>query len=153
MKYRQRGYKESETETRERHHQPRYDNLTKEQKYQRRSLRHATNREANEVIRCPTCGTGIAGLGAVTPDVLCPRCNSPIHCCRACRHFDSATRWQCRAEIQERIDDKNRANQCSSYQPRLVLDSTGRRTVVAPVNGTGMASNDPKSQFENLFKR
>ncbi len=154
MKYRQRGYKESERETQERSpRQPRYDTLTKEQKYQRRSLRHATNREANEVVRCPTCGTGISGMGGVTSDTICPRCSASIHCCRACRHFDSGTRWQCRAEIDKRIDDKIGANSCSHYRARLVLDSTGRRTTVSPVTGPRVNSNDPKSQFENLFKR
>jgi hypothetical protein len=46
------------------------------------------------------------------------------------------------------VTDKSKANTCPSYAARLVLDATGRRT-----GPTGGASNDPKSQFENLFKR
>lgn len=154
MKYRQHGYKDSEHEDdRDKPRQPRRDNLTQEEKYQRRSLRHATNREANEVVRCPTCGRGIDGSGAIMSDTTCPHCQAAIHCCRACRHFDSGTRFQCRAEITERVDDKNRANQCSHYEPRLVLDSTGRRAVTPTAGGSRPSSNDPKSQFENLFKR
>ena len=154
MKYRQHGYKDSEQDDqRDRPHQPRRDNLTKEENYQRRSLRHATNREANEVVRCPTCGRGIAAMAAITPDTTCPHCASAIHCCRACRHFDSGSRWQCRTEITERIDDKNKPNRCSLYAPRLVLDSTGRRAAPAVTGESRPSSDDPKSQFENLFKR
>ena len=45
--------------------------------------------------------------------------------------------------------DKGKANQCRQFQPRLVLDVTGRRS--APKSGG--KSNDPRAQFESLFKR
>jgi hypothetical protein len=145
-KYLQRGYQDSDSESRERQKPPPRKDLTAEERIQKRSLRHAIDREAKEVVRCHNCGRSVESFGAITTETECPHCRAPLHCCRTCTHFDSATRWQCRAEITEPVGDKNKSNQCSEYHSRLVLDVTGRRS------GTPK-SNDPKSQFDNLFKR
>ena len=145
-KYRQRGYMDSDSESRDRPKPQLRNSLTTEERIQKRSLRHAIDREAREVLRCHNCGRAVEAVETIAAETQCPHCRAPLHCCRTCTHFDSAARWQCRAEIAEPVGDKNKANQCAEYQPRLVLDVTGRRT------GTPK-SNDPKSQFENLFKR
>lgn len=147
-KYRHQGYQDSDHD--DRRSQPKLpasENLTPEERIQRRSLRRATTREANEVVRCHNCGTNVQGFGSITHDSRCPGCNVPLHCCRACVHFDTAARWQCRAEISAAVPAKNEANLCPQYQPRLVLDATGRRS------STPQSSQDPKAQFESLFKR
>jgi len=147
-KYRHQGYRDSEREERSRDKPPPRKELTKEERIQRRSMRHAIDREANEVVRCPNCGRNAQSLGAITPQTACPHCNAPMHCCRTCRQFDSAARWQCRAEIVAPVGDKTKANDCAEYSPRLVLDVTGRRTGSGPGS-----SGDARSQFESLFKR
>jgi hypothetical protein len=148
MKYRQRGYRDSEHQERTRQKPPPSKPLTPEEKAQQRALKHAVAREANEVVRCPNCGRNAQAFGAITSDTVCPYCAAALHCCRACRHFDTSARWECRQpEIPERVADKGKANSCAFFEARLVLDATGKRT------GSGPASNDPKSQFENLFKR
>lgn len=150
MKYRQRGYRESEREDRDRDRPPkekRQGPRTPEDRAQARGVRHAVARESAEVVRCPDCGRNIQALGAIGPDTSCPHCNAALHSCRACRHFDSSARWECRAPIQERVTEKGKANRCPSYEARLVLDATGKRS------GTRSGGSDPKSQFENLFKR
>ena len=145
-KYRHRGYKDSEHENeRRRDKAPPRQSLTKEERIQKRSLRHAIDRDANAVVRCPKCGLNVQDLGIVQPDTLCPHCSAPMHCCRTCLHFDSSARWQCRAEIQEPVSEKTKANECTSYEPRLVLDVTGRRS-----NRGGPDS--PRAAFDNLFK-
>lgn len=144
MKYRQRGYRDADR-SQERRPEP-VPQLTPEERFQQRSLRHAVSREANEVVRCHNCGRNVQASGAISAQTECPSCAAPLHCCRACRHFDTASRWECRAEISERMPDKGKANDCPSFEARLVLDATGKRTVI-------QASNDPKSAFENLFKR
>lgn len=146
-KYRQRGYQESDRDDRDRRPKPttRKKPLTPEEKAQRRGLRHATTREANEVVRCPDCGTNVQALGTITTDTTCPKCNTNLHCCRACRQFDSGAKWECRAEISERVADKLKANTCVLYEPRLVLDATGKRA-------DARSANDPKSRFDSLFK-
>ena len=148
-KYRQAGYQDSDRDERrgdDRRPAPKRE-LTREEKIQRRSLRHATAREANEVIRCHVCGRSVENFGTIAHDTGCPHCNAPLHCCRICRSFDSSARWQCRAPIEQAVGDKNKANDCSHYSPRTVLDATGKRSEP----GT-RSSNDPKDQFDNLFK-
>lgn len=147
-KYRQQGYQDSaRSDERSRDRPPPSSDLSTEERIQRKSLRHAIDREANEVIRCQACGRGASGLETIHTDTNCPFCNSPLHCCRSCRNIDSGARWQCRAEITVAVSDKSKANDCARYAPRLVLDSTGRR------NNTSRGAGGPREQFENLFKR
>ena len=151
-KYRHQGYQDSDRndrrESRSRRPSPNgHSTLTKEELIHKRSLRHAIAREANEVIRCHNCGRNVATLDAISPAKTCPYCNVSLHCCRACLHFDSAARWQCRAEISRPVGDKSSGNDCTFYAPRLVLDTTGRRSD-SPRTGGG-----PKEDFDNLFKR
>ena len=108
--------------------------------------RHAIDREANEVVRCPNCGR--SGDSVIATDTRCTHCAAPLHCCRTCKHFDSGARYQCRAPIETAVGDKTKANTCGKHAPRLVLDVTGRRSA-----GRSGGGNDPRSQFENLFKR
>ena len=154
-KYRQRGYMDDDRpEERSRPKSPPTQQLTPEERIQRKSLRHAIDREAREVLRCQVCGKGISDFGTISESSACPHCGAALHCCRTCTSFDSAARWQCRAEIPEPIPDKNKANGCEHYAPRLVLDSTGRRSAGGSDGGGGRpSSSDPRSQFENLFKR
>jgi len=100
------------------------------------------------VLRCHNCGRGVFDFGAITESSDCPHCASALHCCRNCLQFDSAARWQCRAEISEAVADKTKANRCELFEARLVLDSTGRRS-----GSAGSKSGDPRSQFESLFRR
>ena len=148
MKYRHQGYGDSSKRDEREYRRPPRENLTTEEKIQRRSLRHAIDRDAREIVRCHACGHSYQEIGAIGFDTNCPKCAAPLHCCRICSHFDTSVRRQCRAEITEAIADKNKANNCTLYVPRLVLDVTGRRTKASSAGGT-----DPKSQFDNLFKR
>jgi hypothetical protein len=148
MKYGHSGYRDSDREDREKQRKaPARDRLTTEERIQQRSLRKATNREANEVVRCGTCGRNVDDAGTIVPTSACPHCRAALHCCRACNHFDSSARWQCRGPITQAVMDKGKGNQCRVYQPRTVLDVTGRRS---PAKSK---SNDPRAQFEDLFKR
>jgi hypothetical protein len=147
-KYGHKGYQDSSRDDRDRDRKRApVTPLTPEERAQQRALRHAVQREANEVLRCPNCGKNVAASGAVSTETRCPHCAAPLHACRACLHFDSSARWECRAPITAPVADKSKANTCASFAARLVLDATGKRT------GTSGTSNDPKSQFANLFKR
>ena len=146
-KYRHNGYQDSDRDDdRRRGKAPPRQSLTEEERIQRRSMRHAIDREAKEVVRCHNCGRNVQNLGSITKTTACPHCRALLHCCRTCVHFDSAARWQCKVDIPAAIGDKNEANECGKYEARLVLDVTGRRT-------TGPGSGDPRSQFDSLFKR
>jgi hypothetical protein len=146
-KYRHQGYMDAERKDRDAGtKQPPNRSLTSEERIQRRSLRHAIDREAKEVIRCHVCGRGTQNFDVIAFDTHCPSCRAPLHCCRTCSHFDSAARRQCRAEITAAVGDKSKANECVLYSPLLVLDSTGKR------DNTSHGSGGPREQFENLFK-
>lgn len=156
QKYRHRGYRDSEREDRADSRPPVRRTLTTEERLHRKGLRHALDREANLVVRCHQCGTGTQNYGTIGFDTTCTRCQSPLHSCRTCKHFDVSARWQCRASIEKAIGDKISANRCSEYAPRLVLDATGRRTQPGPgpANGTPKrGGGGAREAFENLFKR
>jgi len=147
-KYGHKGYQDSSRDDRDRDRARKpVTPLTPEERAQQRSLRHAVQREANEVLRCPNCGKNVPASGAVSYETRCPHCGSSLHACRACQHFDSSARWECRAEIAAPVTDKSKANSCPSFAARLVLDASGKRT------GPSGAGSDPKSQFDSLFKR
>jgi predicted RNA-binding Zn-ribbon protein involved in translation (DUF1610 family) len=109
-------------------------------------------RDAREVIRCPSCGRNVPTL-AMGSEMRCNACGASLRACRTCRHFDTGARWECRINdrVPARIADKAAENQCPAFTAQLILDATGKRT--APSGGQGPQSNDPKSLFENLFKR
>jgi hypothetical protein len=150
QKYRQQGYQDSDWDDDrrpERKKPPqRTGPVTPEDRARRRGVRHAMDRDARAVLRCPTCGRSVEDPGTITPTTACPHCNTALRTCRACQHFDSGARWQCRADITEAVSDKGKVNSCTKYEPRLVLDATGKRSAKP-------SFSDPKSAFENLFKR
>ena len=157
-KYRHSGYQDS-GDDRERDHErrpaQRRQDLSFEEKIQRKSMRHAIDRSTREVMRCHSCGYVVEDHGAVGFTSTCAKCSTPLHCCRNCTHFASDARWQCKAEIEEAVGDKLKNNDCRQFSARLVLDHTGRRSAQAPGGGGGgrASSNDPKQAFHNLFKR
>jgi len=144
-KYSQRGYMESDREDRDDRKPRPQNNLSPEERLHRKGLRHALDRDANEVVRCHNCGRNADLAGPIAFDTRCTHCSAPLRSCRTCKSFDTAARWQCRAPIEKPVGDKNQPNRCTHYRARLVLDVTGRRT--------GKSNpNDPRSQFDNLFK-
>ncbi len=149
-KYRHQGYQDSGSgrdDERRRSGPPPKSQLSTEERLHRRGLRHAMDRDANAVIRCHDCGRSIQSFSTIAPDTDCPYCNASLHCCRTCKHFDSSARWQCNAQIEGPVEDKSQANDCGSYTPRLVLDSTGKRS------DASRSSGGAREQFESLFKR
>ena len=152
-KYRHQGYQDGDRNDRDDRGGPRgpqapRPKLSMEERIQKKSLRVATDRAAKGVIRCHQCGRNIQDFGEISEKSTCPSCHAPLHCCRACRSFDVQARWQCRAEIDAAVGDKAKANECAAFEPRIVLDSTGRRS------GTPQGSSGgPREAFDNLFKR
>lgn len=112
-----------------------------------RRLKRATDPSAQQVLRCQRCGQQeVADAAFVGPRTACSSCGTPLRSCKHCRHFDPKARFQCRKPIDEPVKDKWAANSCPSYEPRLVLDSTGRRA-------GQKARQDPKAAFDALFKK
>ena len=76
QKYRQPGYQDSDREEsrRDRPFVPASQNLTPEERIQRRSLRRATAQEANVVVRCHNCGRNVQNFGTIESASRCPHC-------------------------------------------------------------------------------
>ena len=147
LKYRQRGYRDSESGPGKRRDAPPEDQAARDQaREEARKVRHAMQRSASIVLRCAECGHQTSGAIEVAFDTTCPKCNVALHNCRNCRHFDTQARFECRQTIPERIASKTVANRCELYDPRAVLDATGRRAEIA-------AAEDPRSAFDRLFKK
>jgi hypothetical protein len=112
-----------------------------------RRLKRAMDRAASEVIRCQDCGhQQHAEAAFIGPATRCEQCSSALHSCRHCLHFDTRHRHQCRKPVDEPVPNKAAANKCPVFEPRLVLDATGKR-----LHGEG--KQDAKALFDSLFKK
>jgi len=112
-----------------------------------RRLRRAMDRSATTVVRCQNCGhQQLAEAAFIGPRSTCDRCGTALHSCRHCRKFDPRARHQCLADDITPVGDKWAPNDCRRYEPRLVLDATGKR------HG-GKGKQDAKALFDSLFKK
>jgi hypothetical protein len=50
----------------------------------------------------------------------CPRCSADLHCCRQCQHHDPGAYNECRELGAERVADRERANRCEWFAPRVL---------------------------------
>ncbi len=89
----------------------------------------------------------------------CPKCQSPIHCCKQCAHFEPSTRFQCLKPIPERVAYKDRPNECQLFKLRVtVARDTAAPAPAAPLSsGPKMVEprtpNDARAAFDSLFKK
>jgi hypothetical protein len=91
----------------------------------------------------------------------CPKCNVPLHCCKQCSQFEPSTRFQCLKPIPVRIPLKDKANECTSFAPRVTVareGTAGSSASSAPpqVNAGPPAprnADDARSAFDRLFKK
>jgi len=144
MKYKQKGYRDSEQKKPEHRKEPPRPRTPEE-----RQLRHMMERSANLVLRCHQCST-VAGTGEnLSASATCASCGAALHCCRNCASFDTGARWECRAAITAPVLDKTAANSCELFQANTVLDATGRRSG----GGSSSAPTDARAAFDNLFKK
>jgi len=103
---------------------------------------------------CWKCGNAIslASGSRVGNRDTCPQCNSDLHSCRNCRHYDPAKHNQCAETQAEWVRDKEAANYCDYFSP-----SASRRvgTALGDERGTNStsAADDAKKRFDSLFKR
>lgn len=146
MKYRHHGYRDDDYKReRERDHET-----------QKRGPREITTREATVVLRCWQCGTEQDTEELVAALAACSNCRADLRCCRNCMQFDPGARFQCRKPIEKAYRDKTARNDCAVFEPRQVLDSTGRRSAATAqrVNKTSDKdrADDPRDAFAKLFK-
>jgi hypothetical protein len=106
--------------------------------------------------RCWNCATTLPAN--VDFSANCPKCNSALHCCKQCAHFEPATRFQCLKPIPERIAYKDQANQCGQFSSRVTVAREGNVSIASGSNGgppinVPRSSADARAAFDNLFKK
>lgn len=99
-----------------------------------------------EVFKCARCGTPHHDFGDISPEAVC-QCGTDLHSCINCRHFDTTTLWECRAEIKERVSSKDKKNHCAEFAPKMIADLAADKRV-RPSTAT-----DARKAFEDLFKK
>jgi hypothetical protein len=140
MKYRHRGYRDSDYKKDEKKapSQPRPP--------QERALRHMMERSAKLVLRCHQCSEVVQSLEDLAAGSTCAGCSAALHACRNCKHFDTGARWECNAPIKKAVRGKTDANDCELFEANTVLDATGRRSASTP-------TSDARAAFDDLFKK
>jgi hypothetical protein len=88
----------------------------------------------------------------------CPKCNTALHCCKQCAHFEPSTRFQCLKPIPVRIPGKDLANECELFKPRLTVarDSAqaSQHSPVPPANvPVPRSASDARAAFDKLFSK
>ena len=107
--------------------------------------------------RCFSCST------TLPPDVdfngVCPKCNTELHCCKQCSHFEPSTLFQCLKPIPARIAVKDKANTCALFSPRVTVAREGTASDgpgSEPVNVGPPAPRNPedaRNAFDKLFRK
>ncbi len=109
--------------------------------------------------RCFNCATTLPPETDLTGN--CPKCNAELHCCKQCSHFEPSTRFQCLKPIPVRIPVKDKANDCTSFTPRVTVARDGTAGASAPPPSAAPNSGPPaprnaddaRSAFDKLFKK
>lgn len=69
---------------------------------------------------CWKCGTSIGDEPLPLSRMAeCRACRAQLHVCRLCAFYDTRVAKACRETVAEEVKDKERANFCGYFQPRL----------------------------------
>lgn len=149
-KYVQRGYQQRD--------KPEKKDRPKDKGPRPEQLGPRTPRMVGSVLRarCSNCGTVL--LSGFDVNGKCPKCALELHCCKQCRHFDTAARFECTQPIPERIPKKDAKNDCTFYEFRYTVEKdTAPASANAPAPQAPLTSpnsaHDARRAFDDLFKK
>ena len=100
-----------------------------------------------EAFKCARCGEIRHDFGTVEHDAVCTKCNTDMHACINCKHFDTSTQWECRERIPARIAKKDIRNECASFAAKIIRDLAADKGTKAP------NVDDARKAFDALFKK
>jgi hypothetical protein len=110
--------------------------------------------QAVAASRCFNCSTQLSN--GIDWNGVCPKCKTPLHCCKQCSHFEPSTRFQCLKPIPVRSPLKDKANECTLFSPRVTVARDGIAAAPppsAPPAGTPKSPDAARSAFDRLFKK
>jgi len=71
-------------------------------------------------LQCWKCGESLASLSLPLRRLdVCPACRAELHVCKLCVDYDTSRAKQCREPTIEEVRDKERANFCDYFKPKL----------------------------------
>jgi len=104
-------------------------------------------------FRCARCNHDLINI-SVEVDTTCPECSSPLHACSNCTFFDTGAPFECRKELQGRVESKTKANDCEFFQPKSIRNLGLKQAESGRTDGpSGTNPNDPRAAFNALFKK
>jgi hypothetical protein len=136
-KYKQRGYMDSDRDSRATKSQA--NPLAKPQ--DREGPRTIRMMAFGESSKCAACGE--KAPPNISVESSCAKCNADLHSCRQCTHFDPGARLECNKPIPARIVNKHARNQCELFAARIIVE---RETSSGP-------PTDARDAFAKLFKK
>jgi hypothetical protein len=109
--------------------------------------------QAVTASRCFNCSTQLPSGTDFNGN--CPKCNTALHCCKQCSHFEPSTRFQCLKPIPLRIAVKDKANECGLFSPRVTVarDGAAGAPAAPPTVEPPRNPSDARSAFDRLFKK
>lgn len=113
--------------------------------------------ESVTASRCWNCSVTLPGDMDFQGN--CPKCNSPLHCCKQCSHFEPSTRFQCLKPIPARVAYKDKANECAFYSARVTVARDAQKVSqqIAPAAAqmaiAPRTPQDARAMFDQLFKK
>jgi hypothetical protein len=155
-KYRQRGYMDSDRESRNGSRPDRPRPQGPKLPLDVTGPRLPRLVQAVTASRCYNCAATLPS--DVDFRGVCPKCGAALHCCKQCTHFEPSTRFQCLKPIPVRIAVKDQANDCESFKPRVTVarEAGPAQAVtngVTPKLPEPKSSNEARAAFDNLFKK
>jgi len=112
-----------------------------------------------ETVRCSECGQDLSTAFDIQMDSRCPKCNADLHTCRNCKHFDTASRFECTQSIKVRIGKKSTANNCLLFTGRTIVVKELGQASAAPTPSTprvapsSRPADEARAALERLFKK
>ncbi|MGE5625829.1 MAG: hypothetical protein ACM3ZT_09810 [Bacillota bacterium] len=69
---------------------------------------------------CWKCGVALEGVPMPLSRLsVCLKCGAELHVCKLCRFHDPKLRQGCREDRAEHVQEKERANFCEFFDPKL----------------------------------
>ncbi|MBI4854213.1 MAG: hypothetical protein HY819_20640 [Acidobacteria bacterium] len=146
MKYRQKGYQEENTETKE---PPKESRAKQELGFGSRPSPRIETRYT-EVTRCSNCSTIVDTTLSIGFNEQCKKCGNYLHSCKNCRYFDPGARFECQKPIEMRVAKKSEGNMCLQFSMKVSVEKQQAQESKKVVKES---ISPGKLAFDALFKK
>ena len=143
-KYRHRGYQDDD---RDREPQRQKPKPSGPRNYDDGPRGRGLGAPTSVAFRCARCNHDLVNI-SVEMDTTCPDCSSPLHSCSNCTFFDTGAPFECRKELQGRVESKTKANDCEHFQPKSVRRPRPQAGRKRPIGRSGR--NQPQRPARGL---